>query len=123
MSATKSIASLAVGRAVTLGVIPSIDAPVAHYYPEWRQGQKAAITIRQLLDHTSGMQAGSSNEVETSPDVVQLALAAELSDAPGTHFYYNNKAVNLLAGIIQIASGKRMDELLRSDVFARMGFG
>jgi CubicO group peptidase (beta-lactamase class C family) len=123
MSATKSIASLAVGRAVTLGAIPSIDEPVAHYYPQWRQGQKAAITIRQLLDHTSGMQVGGSNEVETSPDVVQLALAAELSDAPGTRFNYNNKAVNLLAGIVQKASRKRMDELLSSDVFARMGFG
>jgi CubicO group peptidase (beta-lactamase class C family) len=123
MSATKSIASLAVGRAVTLGFIPSIDEPVAHYYPQWRQGQKAAITIRQLLDHTSGMQVGGSNEVETSPDVVQLALAAELSDAPGAHFNYNNKAVNLLAGIVQKASGKRMDELLSSDIFAPMGFG
>ena len=123
MSATKSIASLAVGRAVTLGAIPSIDTPVARAYPEWRQGQKAAITIRQLLDHTSGMQSGESNEVETSPDVVQLALAAELSDAPGARFYYNNKAVNLLAGVVQKASGRRMDELLGSDVFARMDFG
>ena len=123
MSATKSIASLAVGRAVTLGAIPSIDEPVAHYYPQWRQGQKAAITIRQLLDHTSGMQVGGSNEVETSPDVVQLALAAELSDAPGARFYYNNKAVNLLAGIVQKASGRRMDDLLGSDLFAHMGFG
>jgi CubicO group peptidase (beta-lactamase class C family) len=123
MSATKSIASLAVGRAVTLGAIPSIDEPVAHYYPQWRQGQKAAITIRQLLDHTSGMQVGNSNEVETSPDAVQLALAAELSDAPGARFYYNNKAVNLLAGIVLTASGRRMDELLSSDVFARMGLG
>lgn len=123
MSATKSIASLAVGRAVTLGAIPSIDDPVARFYPQWRQGQKARITVRQLLDHTSGMQVGESNEVETSPDVVQLALAAELSDAPGARFNYNNKAVNLLAGIVQEAIGRRMDELLISDVFARMDFG
>ena len=45
------------------------------------------------------MQVGGSNEVETSPDVVQLALAAELFDPPGDRFHYNNKAVNLLAGI------------------------
>ena len=122
MSATKSIASLAIGRAVTVGAISSIDETVAHYYPQWRQGQKAVITVRQLLDHTSGMQVGGSNEVETSPDVVQLALAAELSDAPGARFYYNNKAVNLLAGIVQKASGRRMDELLSSDVFSRLGF-
>ena len=106
---------------MTTGAIRSIDDPVSKYYPEWKQGRKQAITIRQLLDHTSGMQSESSQEVESSPDVVQLALAAELTDKPGTHFYYNNKAVNLLAGIVQKASGKKMDALLRSDVFGPLG--
>ena len=121
MSATKSIVNLAIGRLVTTGAIRSIDDSVSTYYPEWRQGKKRAITIRQLLDHTSGMQSDGSREVESSPDVVQLALAAELSDEPGTHFYYNNKAVNLLAGIVQKASGKKMDTLLRDEVFAPLG--
>ncbi|MEP6495523.1 MAG: serine hydrolase [bacterium] len=121
MSATKSIVNLAIGRLVTTGAIRSIDDPVSKYYPEWKQGRKQAITIRQLLDHTSGMQSEGSQEVESSPDVVRLALAAELTDAPGTHFYYNNKAVNLLAGIVQKASGKKMDALLRSDVFGPLG--
>jgi CubicO group peptidase (beta-lactamase class C family) len=121
MSATKSIVNLAIGRLVTTGAIRSIDDPVSKYYPEWKQGRKQAITIRQLLDHTSGMQSESSQEVESSPDVVQFALAAELTDKPGTHFYYNNKAVNLLAGIVQKASGKKMDALLRSDVFGPLG--
>ena len=121
MSATKSIVNLAIGRLVTTGAIRSIDDPVSKYYPEWKQGQKQAITIRQLLDHTSGMQSDGAGEVESSPDVVQLALTAELTDAPGSHFYYNNKAVNLLAGIVQKASGKKMDALLRSDVFAPLG--
>jgi CubicO group peptidase (beta-lactamase class C family) len=121
MSATKSIVNLAIGRLVTTGAIPSIDDPVSKYYPEWNQGRKRTITIRQLLDHTSGMQSDGSQEVESSRDVVQLALAAELSDEPGTHFYYNNKAVNLLAGIVQKASGKKMDALLRSDVFGPLG--
>jgi CubicO group peptidase (beta-lactamase class C family) len=121
MSATKSIVNLAIGRLVTTGAIRSIDDPVSKYYPEWRQGRKQAITIRQLLDHTSGLESDGSEEVESSPDVVQLALAAELTDDPGTHFYYNNKAVNLLAGIVQKASGKTMDALLRSDVFGPLG--
>ena len=121
MSATKAIVNLAIGRLVTTGAIRSIDEPVSKYYPEWKQGRKQAITIRQLLDHTSGMQSEGSQEVELSPDVVQLALAAELTDEPGTHFYYNNKAVNLLAGIVQKASGKKMDALLQSDVFGPLG--
>lgn len=121
MSATKSIVNLAIGRLVTTGAIGSIDDPVSKYYPEWKQGRKQAITIRQLLNHTSGMQNEGSQEVESSPDVVQLALAAELTDEPGTRFYYNNKAVNLLAGIVQKASGKKMDALLRSELFGPLG--
>ena len=121
MSATKSIANLAIGRLVTTGAIRSVDDPVSKYYPEWKQGAKRAITIRQLLDHTSGMQSDGSQEVESSRDVVQLALTAELTDPPGTHFYYNNKAVNLLAGIVEKASGRKMDDLLKTDVFEPLG--
>ena len=121
MSATKSIVNLAIGRLVTTGKIRSIDDPVSTYYPEWKQGQKQKITLRQLLNHTSGLQTDGSHEVESSPDVVQLALAAELTDEPGSHFFYNNKAVNLLAGIVQRVAGKKMDALLASDVFAPLG--
>ena len=75
---------------------------------EYYAGKKALVTIKHLLNHTSGMQdvAKAGIEVESSKDVVKLALAAELSDEPGTHFYYNNKGVNLLVGIVERASGK-----------------
>ena len=60
-------------------------------------------------------------EIYSSPDFVQLALAAELSNDPGTFFAYNNKAVNLLAGIVQKASGKRMDLYIRDEIFTPLG--
>jgi CubicO group peptidase (beta-lactamase class C family) len=123
MSATKSIVSLAIGRLVTTGAIRSVDEPVFTFYPEWKQGRKQEITLRHLLDHTSGLQnfPNTGVEIYPSPDFVRLALAAELSDPPGTRFSYNNKAVNLLAGIVQKASGKRMDTFLKEEVFAPMG--
>jgi CubicO group peptidase (beta-lactamase class C family) len=123
MSVTKSIVSLAVGRLVATGAIASIDDPVHKYYPAWKQGRKKDITIRHLLTHTSGLQdlPSTSAEVESSPDLVQLALAAELSDPPGKRFFYSNKAVNLLPGIVQQAAGKRMDDFLREDLFATLG--
>ena len=90
-----------------------------HTYPERRQGRKKEITLRQILNHTSGIQdLGNSSEVERSPDAVRLALAAELSDPPGTRFVYNNKAVNLLSGVIQKVSGKRMDLYMREELFS-----
>ena len=122
MSCTKSIVSLAIGKLIDEGKIKSLDHPVYEFYPEWKQGKKALVTIRHLLNHTSGMQdvANAGIEVESSKDVVKLALAAELSDEPGMRFYYNNKAVNLLGGIVEVASGKRMDVFFEEGFFKPM---
>ncbi len=123
MSATKSIVNLAIGRLVDAGKIKSIDQPVSDFYPEWKQGRKKLITIRHLLNHTSGLQneRNTTLEIYPSPDFVQLALAAELSDEPGAKFAYNNKAVNLLAGLIQRVSGTRMDLYIGKEIFEPLG--
>lgn len=123
MSCTKSVVGLAVGRLIDAGKIKSLDQPVFEFYPEWRQGNKKLITVRHLLNHTSGLQnvPNATAEIYPSPDVVKLALAAELSDAPGSRFSYNNKAVNLLAGIIQIASGRRMDLYVADEILKPLG--
>ena len=56
MSATKSIVSLAIGRLIDSGKIKSLDQPISDFYPEWKQGRKKLITVRHLLNHTSGLQ-------------------------------------------------------------------
>ncbi len=122
MSVTKSIVSLAIGHLIDRGLIASLDAPVHNFYPEWKQGKKKTITVRHLLNHTSGLQADrTTEEIYASPDFVQLALAAELSADPGTAFFYNNKAANLLAGVVERASGSKLDDYLREQVFAPLG--
>lgn len=123
MSVVKSIVSLGVGSLLASGAIDSLDQPVHSFYPEWRQGLKREITIRHLLNHTSGIQnvPNAGAEIYPSPNAVQLALAADLTDAPGTVFSYNNKAVNLLAGIMEEASGQRMDRYFVDVFFAPMG--
>jgi len=121
-SITKSIAGLAIGRLLYTGKIRSLDEPVATWYPEWRQGPKAAITLRQLMNHTSGIAAHPTpEEVYASADLVRQALAADLAYPPGSHFFYNNKAVNLLAGIVEKASGRKLDEYARDELFAPLG--
>jgi CubicO group peptidase (beta-lactamase class C family) len=123
MSATKSIVNLAVGKLIDAGKIRSLEQPVHEFFPEWRQGRKKHITIRHLLNHTSGLQNERSTmlEIYPSPDFVKLALAAELDADPGTTFSYNNKAVNLVAGLVRAASGTRLDDYLRSQIFTPMG--
>lgn len=122
MSVTKSVVALAIGALVTDGKIRSLETPVADLYPEWKQGRKAQISIRMLMNHTSGLQdlPNTSIEIYPSPNFVQLALAAELSSDPGTEFFYSNKAMNLLAGIVEKASGQPMDVYVTERLFKPM---
>jgi CubicO group peptidase (beta-lactamase class C family) len=119
MSCTKSIVSLAIGKLLDDSKIKSLDQPVHEFFPEWKQGKKALVTIKHLLNHTSGLQnvANAGIEVESSRDIVKLALEAELSDEPGARFSYNNKAVNLLVGIVERVSSKRLDAYFRDEFF------
>lgn len=119
MSATKSIVALGIGLLIADGHLESIDTPVHRFYPEWAQGLKRDITVRMLLEHTSGLQnhPNAGAEIEPAPDVVQLALAADLDAVPGETFSYNNKATNLLAGVIAKASGEPMDVYLQRRLF------
>ncbi|MBK6825679.1 MAG: beta-lactamase family protein [Chitinophagaceae bacterium] len=123
MSCTKSIVGLAVACLLTDNLIDSLDIPVSNYYPEWRQGQKQFITIRHLVNMTSGLQnnPNASIEIYPSPDFVQLALAAELSSKPGEIWAYNNKSLNLMAGVIKSITGKRMDIYIGERLFRPLG--
>jgi CubicO group peptidase (beta-lactamase class C family) len=123
MSSTKSIVSYAIGKLITDGLIQSVDQYVYDFYPEWSEGVYKEITLRHLLNHTSGLQnyPNTSVEIYPSKDFVKLALDAEIIEIPGTSFRYNNKAVNLIAGIVEKASGKKMDIYLRDHLFNPMG--
>ena len=122
MSATKSVVNLAVGRLIDEGKIKSLDQPVADFFPEWRQGRKRKITIRHLLNHTSGLEDKSTtSEISPSPDYVQFALAADLVADPGSRFFYSNKATNLLAGVVLKASARPLDEYVKQEIFTPLG--
>lgn len=119
MSVTKSVVGLALGRLLRDSILTSLDTTVASFYPEWRQGRKKDITLWHVLTHTSGIQdvPNAGLEIEPAPDAVQLALAAELETSPGSEFKYNNKATNLLAGIVERITGAPLDRYLGATVF------
>jgi CubicO group peptidase (beta-lactamase class C family) len=123
MSVTKSVASLAIGRMIQEGQLDSLDLKLSELFPEWRQGSKERITLRHLLTHSTGIQdvPNAGVEIEPAPDVVQLALAAELTEAPGETFRYNNKAANLLTAVVERLTGHDLEEYLERTVFADLG--
>lgn len=122
MSVTKSVSSLAIGKLITEGLLASVDEPVYKFYPEWKQGLKEKITIRHLLNHTSGINNPDYTlGIYPFPDYVQLALTADITGKPDSTFFYNNKAVNLLAGIVYKITGERMDKYIARTIFNPLG--
>lgn len=126
-SAGKSLTSLAIGKLLDLKLLDSLDQPVYTLFPECKQGQKRDITVRMLLNHTSGLQNHPNASVEMEPapnyqveNVIQLALSAEVTDKPGSVVNYNNKAVALLGGIVEKASGLRFDHFFVEHFFKPM---
>jgi CubicO group peptidase (beta-lactamase class C family) len=55
-SAGKGLVALCVLQLVAQGKL-DLDAPIAHYWPEFAQGDKAKITVRDVLSHRSGLSA------------------------------------------------------------------
>lgn len=119
-SVTKSITGLALGLLVTQGKL-DVDQKVAEFYPSWKQEVKRDITIRHLMAHTSGLLDSEFSLVENAPNAVEYALASTLTHPVGKYHVYNNKAVNLLAGIIRKAAGIPMDQLVEKELFEPLG--
>jgi CubicO group peptidase (beta-lactamase class C family) len=122
MSVTKSVLSLAVGRLLALGHLESLDVPVHRFFPEWGEGPHSRITVRHLLNHTSGLESPMpANPIYASDDFVAYALESELASDPGAEVRYNNNATNLLAGVIGRAAGDRMDRFIGQELFGPLG--
>ncbi len=83
-----------------------LDEPVSRFFPD-APSDKAAITIRQLLSHTSGFtQSYVAEEFTTREAAAPAMLNEPLDGAPGEKFRYSNLNYQIAAAIVEIASGE-----------------
>jgi len=85
------------------------------------------ITIHQLLTHTSGLSprldnivSNAARDPETPPDpayYIEIVGEVPLETRPGGQFAYNNQGYNLLAHIIEQASGQSYADFLEENIF------
>ncbi len=108
----------------------SLDDDVRKYLPELpRHG--AAITLRQLLHHTSGLpnyidllvKAGKRYEEVTTDDdaLAALAGAPELLFPSGTAFRYNDTGYFLLSLVVKRVTGESLRQFAAANLFAPLG--
>ncbi|PVX30675.1 serine hydrolase domain-containing protein [Sphingomonas pokkalii] len=128
-SLSKPLAAIAVGRAIQLGKIRSLDQSVADFMPEWRGTPKAAITVRYLLDMRSGLleQMASAdpdhpiNRAYISPQLAKALISYPLTHTPGTHYGYANAVADLVGLVIERATGERYVDFIGTRILAPIG--
>lgn len=128
-SISKMVTALTVMSLTETGEL-SVDAPLSDYLPNiplaWR-----TVTIRQLLNHTSGIPDLFERVLElyfddhpTSMERLLNALdddAAAMASAPGARFQYSNFGYELVAHAASRATGQSFRDLIRARVFDPAG--
>lgn len=125
-SVTKQFTATAILRLAEEGKL-SLDDRVRRWLPSLPVTQDA-ITIRQLLAHTSGlidyedvMAPGTTEQLKDTDVLRLLESRSEAYFAPGSSYRYSNSGYALLALIVERASGVSFATYLHDRVFAPIG--
>lgn len=119
-SLEKSVTGAMIQQLIDAGKL-TMDTTLAKFYPQVPYAQ--SITIRQLLDHTSGIEMGEPVPSQALTND-QQAIAFTLSHLTSTnqhHWSYSNANFTLLAGIIDQLTGKSYRDNLQTSIVAPLG--
>ena len=128
MSVTKGVMALLVGIAIDKGLVGSVDQKVLDFFPSYRvkRGEKTVfgVTVRHLLTMTAPYKYRSEpwKKVCTSPDwtVAALDLLGGRAGITG-EFKYATLGIQILAGIIENASGEKCIDFANKNFFVPLG--
>lgn len=126
-STTKSFTALAIMQLVEAGKL-ELDAPVQQYIPWFRVADpqaSAQITIRHLLNQTSGLVAtldpGAEKFYSSLEEQVRALSNARQADEPGQSYRYFNQNYRVLGLLIEEASQQSYADYLRDHIFTPLG--
>lgn len=132
-SMAKSVLGLAVGLAIDRGAIGSIDESASNYLPEWRGTAKETITIRQLLDMSSGVHHERFNytlmqnpwrlglRTFLGSDIADKVLNYGVDAIPGAAFNYNSANSQILLSLVERATGQRYADFVSDALWKPLG--
>jgi CubicO group peptidase (beta-lactamase class C family) len=126
-SLSKSFTALAVMQMVERGQV-ELDAPVQRYIPWFRVADEAAsaqITVRHLLNQSSGLSTKTGRAFQGNPDSSDGALEAvvrALRDYPlaqpvGKAYQYSTVNYAVLGLIVQTVSGQSFEAYVQEHIF------
>ena len=129
-SITKSITSAAIMIALAQGKIKSLQQRVFDFFPQYEKydtGLKRQITIQHLLNMTAGLYWGEefsyndSLKKGTVSDAYDFILRQKVVSTPGVKFLYSSSYSQLLAAILERATGMSIEKFTAKYLFHPLG--
>ena len=121
-SMAKSFYAALILISIDKGEIKSLDEKASNYLTFF-DDERSAITIRQLLNMSSGLRY-PDHQHETMffrKDHLEYSRNVKLEKEPDTLFEYNNVNSMLLGEILEVATGKKADILLEERILNKIG--
>jgi len=124
----KTVLAMLVGIALDEGVIKSIDEPASNYLDEWKNDSRKLITIKHLLQQSSGLDypgfsyhpLSDFNKLMLGEDVTKMTLQQKVYRKPNEVFEYNGVNPQNLGLLLQRAYGKRYADLLSEKLWQKI---
>lgn len=115
-SMAKSIIGLMIGAAIDDGYIESIEQPVSDFIPEYKTESNKELKIKDVLTMSSGLNWDESygslfsttTEAYYGKHIKDLIYGLEVVEQPGVQFKYLSGNTQLLAMILEAATGKKV---------------
>lgn len=100
-----------------------LEAPITRYFAQCTGGGKDAITVRQLLTHTSGLASGLPARPAWQGKQAALALACQqvVTHPPGSFFRYSDINYILLGLLVERTADMPLDRFAQERIFAPLG--
>ncbi len=128
-SAGKSVVSLLIGIALDEGHIKSLDEKVYKYIPEFNKASLKNISIKDVLTMSSGVDwdeayqtpFSMTTEAYYGTDLPGLIHRLEGIEEPGKEFKYLSGNTEILAMVVQAATGKTISEYTSEKIWKKVG--
>lgn len=122
-SLTKIVATTSAAAVLVQQHRLNLDTPVSQYLPEFTGGRKSAVTVRMLLNHTSGMPpyAKLFQSAHSVAEARKQLFAVPLQRIPGASAEYSDLNAMLAGLVVERVSGQPLETFAESAVFHPLG--
>ncbi|QKX04847.1 serine hydrolase [Aquimarina sp. TRL1] len=128
-SMAKSIVTLLLGKAIADGYVKNLEQPIGDFLPEFSEGIAAKVTVGDLSSMSSGL---DWTEHYTSPfsitartyyddDIRPIFKNLKIIEEPGKSYKYLSGNTQLLAMVLEKATGKNLSDYLSESLWKPLG--